>query len=558
MSQVREPLPPGPGGPEQAPTENSSLISLPRDYSVMLQLKSVSENITCFISSVQKSKFVGEVGVERGKGKTDQETAVEEDKDISQPSSNQSIQAETQEQSIWGNRTDGDLIRRNQVHRFYRKFGLQQARYTQPLKNKHNLNVCLSQMLQHWKGVRKKVAKSKMAMWIDSGLQRPPMSPIAGVVGGVTARVPLLRSSAPSLPLQGFRSRVRGGSWLGLCAHPAPPDCGAPVAPAGASVQGSAGALCSKPLLKTSAVTLIVDCCVHCILACLFCEFLTLCNIVLGQASCGICSSEACCCCCGDEVGDDCNCPCDMDCGIMDACCESSDCLEICMECCGICFPSIVLQSSGTGEAKFIDSQRENFFVPLMSFGEEKNSLVSPAHQQDMNVTHMLVAPGDASVRHKIVIVDLTERQSQSLTNAQGTCACRQHAKEQQLQCLLVPSQTKLQKCESSELWGLLLPCCHTPALPEACPASPPCAEEWSTNFNPIEIKTKQCHQWLHREMNLENKVKDGAPQGCQLYDSPRTAVSAVCLTVGSMLPWHVVCPGTEQFLHQLPRVTSE
>ncbi|XP_011943181.1 PREDICTED: myoD family inhibitor domain-containing protein isoform X2 [Cercocebus atys] len=75
------------------------------------------------------------------------------------------------------------------------------------------------------------------------------------------------------------------------------------------------------------------DCCVHCILACLFCEFLTLCNIVLGQASCGICTSEACCCCCGDEMGDDCNCPCDMDCGIMDACCESSDCLEIYAEC---------------------------------------------------------------------------------------------------------------------------------------------------------------------------------------------------------------------------------
>uniref|UniRef100_A0A8C5MBI7 MyoD family inhibitor domain containing n=1 Tax=Leptobrachium leishanense TaxID=445787 RepID=A0A8C5MBI7_9ANUR len=82
------------------------------------------------------------------------------------------------------------------------------------------------------------------------------------------------------------------------------------------------------------------DCCVHCILACLFCEFVTLCNIVLGQATCGICTSETCCCCCGEEMGDDCNCPCDMDCGIMDACCESSDCLEICMECCGICFPS--------------------------------------------------------------------------------------------------------------------------------------------------------------------------------------------------------------------------
>lgn len=83
------------------------------------------------------------------------------------------------------------------------------------------------------------------------------------------------------------------------------------------------------------------DCCVHCILACLFCEFLTLCNMVVTQASCGACTSEACCCCCcTDDLGDDCNCPCDMDCGIMDACCESSDCLEICMECCGICFPT--------------------------------------------------------------------------------------------------------------------------------------------------------------------------------------------------------------------------
>ncbi|XP_046878418.1 LOW QUALITY PROTEIN: myoD family inhibitor domain-containing protein [Hypomesus transpacificus] len=86
--------------------------------------------------------------------------------------------------------------------------------------------------------------------------------------------------------------------------------------------------------------TLPEDCCVHCILACLFCEFLTLCNMVVAQASCGTCTPEACCCCCSDDMGDDCNCPCDMDCGIMDACCESSDCLEICMECCGICFPT--------------------------------------------------------------------------------------------------------------------------------------------------------------------------------------------------------------------------
>uniref|UniRef100_A0A8B9G3F4 MyoD family inhibitor domain containing n=1 Tax=Amazona collaria TaxID=241587 RepID=A0A8B9G3F4_9PSIT len=74
MSQVREPLPPGPEGPEQAPTENSALISLPR-------------------------------------GKADQENTVVGDKDVNQPSSNQSIQPEIQDQSIWGNRNDGDLIR---------------------------------------------------------------------------------------------------------------------------------------------------------------------------------------------------------------------------------------------------------------------------------------------------------------------------------------------------------------------------------------------------------------------------------------------------------------
>ncbi|XP_010893878.1 myoD family inhibitor [Esox lucius] len=85
------------------------------------------------------------------------------------------------------------------------------------------------------------------------------------------------------------------------------------------------------------------DCCVHCILACLFCEFLTLCNMVLDCATCGSCagddSSCFCCCCASEECGD-CELPCDMDCGIIDACCESADCLEICMECCGLCFSS--------------------------------------------------------------------------------------------------------------------------------------------------------------------------------------------------------------------------
>ncbi|EHB10827.1 MyoD family inhibitor [Heterocephalus glaber] len=87
------------------------------------------------------------------------------------------------------------------------------------------------------------------------------------------------------------------------------------------------------------------DCCVHCVLSCLFCEFLTLCNLVLDCAACGSCGSEAsclccCCCCCGPGEGADCDLPCGLDCGILDACCESADCLEICMECCGLCFSS--------------------------------------------------------------------------------------------------------------------------------------------------------------------------------------------------------------------------
>ncbi|XP_061641160.1 myoD family inhibitor isoform X2 [Phyllopteryx taeniolatus] len=84
------------------------------------------------------------------------------------------------------------------------------------------------------------------------------------------------------------------------------------------------------------------DCCVHCILACLFCEFLTLCNIVLDCATCGSCAgNDSCfCCCCASEECGDCDLPCDMDCGIIDACCESADCLEICMECCSLCFSS--------------------------------------------------------------------------------------------------------------------------------------------------------------------------------------------------------------------------
>ncbi|KAM9169676.1 myoD family inhibitor domain-containing protein isoform 2-T2 [Pangshura tecta] len=75
MSQAREPLPPGPDGPAPAaPTERSLLVSLPRE-------------------------------------KCDTVNTAAGERDITPPSNNQSIQPEIQDQSVWGNRTDGDLIR---------------------------------------------------------------------------------------------------------------------------------------------------------------------------------------------------------------------------------------------------------------------------------------------------------------------------------------------------------------------------------------------------------------------------------------------------------------
>uniref|UniRef100_A0A8C4G5Y0 MyoD family inhibitor domain containing n=1 Tax=Denticeps clupeoides TaxID=299321 RepID=A0A8C4G5Y0_9TELE len=79
------------------------------------------------------------------------------------------------------------------------------------------------------------------------------------------------------------------------------------------------------------------DCCVHCVLACLFCEVLSLCSVLAQCLACGP-ACEALCCCgegvaCGEEA-----CDALVDCGIMEDCCQSSDCLEICLECCSICF----------------------------------------------------------------------------------------------------------------------------------------------------------------------------------------------------------------------------
>ncbi|XP_040193600.1 myoD family inhibitor [Rana temporaria] len=85
------------------------------------------------------------------------------------------------------------------------------------------------------------------------------------------------------------------------------------------------------------------DCCVHCTLALLFCQFLSLCNILMDLLTCGSCSPDSagiCCSCCSIGGCPDCADSCSTDCGIVDACCESADCLEICMECCGLCFSS--------------------------------------------------------------------------------------------------------------------------------------------------------------------------------------------------------------------------
>lgn len=82
---------------------------------------------------------------------------------------------------------------------------------------------------------------------------------------------------------------------------------------------------------------------------------------MLDCATCGSCAGDAscfCCCCASEECGD-CDLPCDMDCGILDACCESADCLEICMECCSLCFSSWGPKPSpewGRGRAKYLSA----------------------------------------------------------------------------------------------------------------------------------------------------------------------------------------------------------
>ncbi|MEQ2234482.1 hypothetical protein ILYODFUR_032182 [Ilyodon furcidens] len=90
------------------------------------------------------------------------------------------------------------------------------------------------------------------------------------------------------------------------------------------------------------------DCCVHCLLACLFCELLSMCSALGECLACGVggagCCEASACCCCVEAVGEAaCTeeaCQALLDCGMLENCCASSDCLEICLECCSIVFPS--------------------------------------------------------------------------------------------------------------------------------------------------------------------------------------------------------------------------
>ncbi|XP_054638595.1 myoD family inhibitor domain-containing protein isoform X2 [Dunckerocampus dactyliophorus] len=88
------------------------------------------------------------------------------------------------------------------------------------------------------------------------------------------------------------------------------------------------------------------DCCVHCLLGCLFCEMLSMCSAVGACVPCagggaGCCAAaDDCCCCCMEAACTGEACQALSDCGMLEECCSSADCLEICLECCSICFPS--------------------------------------------------------------------------------------------------------------------------------------------------------------------------------------------------------------------------
>ncbi|KAM9752511.1 LOW QUALITY PROTEIN: uncharacterized protein ACNS7B_008985 [Menidia menidia] len=96
------------------------------------------------------------------------------------------------------------------------------------------------------------------------------------------------------------------------------------------------------------------DVCVHLLLSCLFCDLLYLCWAVgqcLGggaggagpeMACCGAACCEAACCgaACCEAACCEAACQALLDCTVLEDCCGSADCLEVCLDCCSICFPS--------------------------------------------------------------------------------------------------------------------------------------------------------------------------------------------------------------------------
>ncbi|XP_037744299.1 myoD family inhibitor domain-containing protein isoform X2 [Chelonia mydas] len=129
---------------------------------------------------------------------------------------------------------------------------------------------------------------------------------------------------------------------------PLPAHLQPPVAPAQLGKQrlGSTASVCSRQSCKSTASHIQEvagdDRCAHCALACLFCEFLALCSLALDGLDCGALCLAGGCCAGGDPPGQGCGgggCPCGVGCGLLQDCCDPADCLDICLECCSICFP---------------------------------------------------------------------------------------------------------------------------------------------------------------------------------------------------------------------------
>ncbi|XP_067408527.1 uncharacterized protein [Emydura macquarii macquarii] len=129
-----------------------------------------------------------------------------------------------------------------------------------------------------------------------------------------------------------------------LSRPPPPPRAPAPL---GKQRLSSTSSVCTHRSCKSTASHIQEvagdDCCAHCALACLFCEFLALCSLALDGLGCGALCLAGGCCTGGEPPGQECwggSCLCGGGGGILQDCCDSADCLEICLECCSICFPA--------------------------------------------------------------------------------------------------------------------------------------------------------------------------------------------------------------------------